>query len=259
MQEIRSLFRALALAATFLLPFYHATGVSADELTAQEIVKRADDLLRGDTYQGTYVMTVITPSWQRRLELAVWGKGRDRMCIRVLAPAKEAGICTLRIGANMWNYLPTVERTIKIPPSMMLQPWMGSDFTNDDLVHESSVVHDYTHTILGEEIQDGSPAYQIELRPLPQAPVTWGKLIFWIRKDDQVPLREEYYSQSLQLIKVLAYSKIQPMSDRTIPTLWEASTVTKPGHRTTIELVDVVYNQPIDEAIFSLANVSRTR
>lgn len=227
------------------------------ELTAQEIVKRSDDLMRGDTCQGRYVMTVTTPHWTRRLELDVWAEGRDKTFIRIISPAKETGITTLRIKNNMWNYLPKVERTIKIPPSMMFQPWMGSDFTNDDLVKENSIVYDYNHTLLGEEIFEGNLVYKLKLIPKPQATVIWGKLIFRIRKEDFIPLREEYYSEKDKLIKVLNYSEVKKVSDRIIPTLWEMAPLTKEGCRTTIELVEVKYNQPIDENIFTLENLRR--
>jgi len=232
---------------------------SGEQLSGQEIIQRQDDLMRGDTQAGRYIMTVTTPSWMRRLELDVWNKGRDKTFIRILSPAKEAGIGTLRINENMWNYLPSVERTIKIPPSMMLQPWMGSDFANDDLVKESSIVNDYTHNILAEEEVDGDIVYRIELIPKPEAAVTWGKLVYWIRKNDFVPLREEFYSDRGKLIKVLEYSGIKRMSDRVIPTIWKMIPLTKEGHQTIIEVKDVEYNQPIDEDIFSFANLKRTK
>lgn len=228
---------------------------TAEKLTAQEIVKRADDLLRGDTSQGRYIMTVTTPNWNRTLELDAYSSGRDKTFIRILTPAKEAGITTLRAKTNMWNYLPKVERTIKIPPSMMLQPWMGSDFSNDDLVKESSVVNDYTHKIIAEEIVDGHKTLVIELTPKPDAAVAWGKLIFWIRPDGFIPLREEFYSEDNRLIKVLEYSQVKKMSDRNIPTVWTMASKTKEGNSTVIEVVGVVYNQAIDENIFSLANL----
>jgi len=227
----------------------------ADELTAQEIVRRSDDLIRGNTSQGRYRMTVVTPNWRRTLELQAYSSGRDKTFIRILSPAKEAGITTLRIGNNMWNYLPRVERTIKIPPSMMLQSWMGSDFTNDDLVKESSIVYDYTHKIISEDILGKDSVYKIQLTPKPEAAVTWGKLIFLIRKKDFVPLRQEYYDEDKRLIKVLEYSNIKLMSDRVIPCVWKMTSKTKENHYTIIEVLDVTYNQPIEENIFSLSNL----
>lgn len=227
----------------------------AEEISAQEIVKRADDLLRGDTSEGKYKMTVVTPDWQRTLELAAYSSGRDKTFIRIFSPAKEAGITTLRIENNMWNYLPKVERTIKIPPSMMFQTWMGSDFTNDDLVKESSIVYDYTHKILVEKTFTEGTICKIELIPKPDAAVTWGKLVFWIWKNNFVPLREAFYDEAGKVVKVLEYSQVKQMSDRVIPAIWKMTSVTKEGNYTIIEVVDVQYNKPIDENVFTLANL----
>lgn len=241
----------LILALLLSLPLYSF----AQELTPQEIVKRSDDLMRGDTSQGRYKMTVTTPNWTRTLDLLAYSVGRDKTFIRILSPAKEAGITTLRLKNNMWNYLPKVERTIKIPPSMMLQPWMGSEFSNDDLVKESSVVYDYDHKIIAEETLGSDLAWKIELLPKPKAAVTWGKLIYWIRKADFVPVRQEFYSEDGKLIKVLEYSQVKQMSDRAIPTLWKMSSLINAGHITIIEISEVTFNQPIADNIFTLSNL----
>ena len=132
----------------------------AQEPTGRDILDRVERLLWGRTLQGDYEMTIQTPRWQRTLGLRVWMERPGRSFVRILSPAKEAGIGSLRIGAEMWNYLPNVERVIRIPPSMMLQPWMGSDFTNDDLVKESSILDDYTHKVLGTATVDGQEAYE---------------------------------------------------------------------------------------------------
>jgi outer membrane lipoprotein-sorting protein len=249
-----TLFTALTLCFAFVLPAF-----AQGELTAQEIIKRSDDLMRGDTLRGKYQMTVETPDWKRTLELDAYSIGREKTFIRILNPPKEKGITTLRIKNNMWNYLPKVERTIKIPPSMMLQPWMGSDFTNDDLVKESSVVHDYTHKIVNEEMAGPELIYVIQLDPKPEAAVTWGKLIFRVRHSDFVPLREEFYSEHGKLIKVLEYSEVKQMSDREIPTVWKMTSMTKKSHVTIIKVDDVVYNEPVADSIFTMANLKSPR
>ncbi|MEW5915873.1 MAG: outer membrane lipoprotein-sorting protein, partial [Gemmatimonadota bacterium] len=135
---------------------------AAQQPTGHEIVERVEALLWGKTLVADIDMQVTTPRWQRTVSLRTWIERPRRSFIRILAPAKEAGIGSLRIGAEMWNYLPAIERTIKIPPSMMLQPWMGSDFTNDDLVKESSLVNDYEHRVLTTETVDGVSAYVVE-------------------------------------------------------------------------------------------------
>ncbi len=230
---------------------------SAENSTARELIKRSDELMRGKSIAGIYSMEINTPRWKRKLSLQVYSLGREKIFIRILSPAKEAGIATLRIKNEMWNYLPSVERVIKIPPSMMLQPWMGSDFANDDLVKESSIVNDYTHKIISEQDIDGHPVCKIELIPKPNAAVIWGKIIYWVRKDDYIPLREEFYNEKMELIKLLEYSDIGKVSDRIIPRTWKMKSIIKPNHYTIVKLVNVKYNTPIDESIFTLANLKK--
>jgi hypothetical protein len=180
-----------------------------------------------------------------------------RSFIRVLAPAKEAGIGSLRIGSEMWNYLPNIERTIKIPPSMMLQPWMGSDFTNDDLVKQSSAVDDYTHRVLRTEVLNGAASYVIESIPKPDAAVVWGKILYWIRQADTIPLKQYYYNERNELVRVLTFSDVGPMGGRTIPTKWEMRPVNDPGHATVIVVKAARYDQPIDDERFTQRNLQK--
>ena len=230
---------------------------TAEAADPKTIVKKADDLMRGDSISGIYLMNIHTPSWERSLSLKVYGLGRNKMFIRILSPAKEAGIGTLRIDNEMWNYLPDIEKTLKIPPSMMLQPWMGSDFANDDLVKESSIVNDYDHQLVSITSLDNEVAYKIELTPKSSAAVIWGKRIQWIRLEDFVPLKEEYYDDKGELIKILTYSDIGKVSDRTIPRVWTMRSFIKPGFTTTIELKDVEYNLPLQNNIFTLQNLKK--
>ncbi|WP_323746855.1 outer membrane lipoprotein-sorting protein [Burkholderia pseudomultivorans] len=234
-----------------------ATTVRADEPDGRALVERVDTLLWGKTLQGEFDMTITTPRWQRTLALRAWMERPKRSFIRILAPAKEAGIGSLRIGAEMWNYLPNIERTIKIPPSMMLQPWMGSDFTNDDLVKQSSAVDDYTHRILRTEAVGGATVYIVESLPKPDAAVVWGKILYWIRQADDMPLREEYYNERNELVRVLTFSDVGPMGGRVIPKKWEMRPVNGSGHATVIVMRTAKYDQPIDTEIFTERNLQK--
>ncbi len=252
--------------AIFIIVFVTCTAAwGADdpprELTsAKEIINEMDKLLRGDTASGTYEMTITDPRWTRTLKLLVWEKRLEKKSfIRILSPAKEKGIGTLKIESEMWNYLPRVERTIKIPPSMMMQPWMGSDFTNDDLVKESSIVDDFTHELLGVVDMDGHRAYHIVSRPRPDAPVVWDKIVYWLTVGDYLPLKEEFYSEKGELIRVMTFSEIKEVGGRLIPTYWEMVPVKKKGRMTSMRILDAVYNEPIDDAIFTLRNLKKVR
>jgi outer membrane lipoprotein-sorting protein len=232
-------------------------GAWAEEPDGRTLVDRVDTLLWGKTLQGECQMTITTPRWQRALDLRAWMERPRRSFIRVLAPAKEAGIGSLRIGSEMWNYLPNIERTIKIPPSMMLQPWMGSDFTNDDLVKQSSAVDDYTHRVLRTEVLNGAASYVIESIPKPDAAVVWGKILYWIRQADTIPLKQYYYNERNELVRVLTFSDVGPMGGRTIPTKWEMRPVNDPGHATVIVVKAARYDQPIDDERFTQRNLQK--
>ena len=246
---VRAIFVALAVGV--------AASAAAQEPSAREIVDRVENLLWGKTVQGEYEMTITTPRWERTLALRAWMERPKRSFIRILAPAKEKGIGSLRIGPEMWNYLPNVERTIKIPPSMMLQPWMGSDFTNDDLVKSSSVIDDYTHKILRQEAVAGTPAYVLELIPKPDAAVVWGKLLYWVRRNDFIPLKEEFYDERGALVRTMTFSDVKPMGGRTIPTRWEIRPADKPGNMTAIVVKAAVYDRPMDAEIFTQRNLQK--
>lgn len=242
---------ACACACAVLAPL-----AGAQSPSGAEILDRVERLLWGKTLQGDFEMTVQTPRWQRTLQLRVWMDRPSRSFIRILSPAKEAGIGSLRIGNEMWNYLPAVERTIKIPPSMMLQPWMGSDFTNDDLVKESSIVNDYTHSVQ-EVPSDGVTAYRVEAIPKPDAAVVWGKIHYWVRKSDFIPLREESYSESGELVRVLAFSDVRTVGGRLLPTRWEMRPVAKPGNVTVVQMKDAVFDQPLATEVFTQRNLQK--
>ena len=246
------------LLVVLALTIAHLTGVAqAQEPAGRELVERIDRLLWGKTLQGEFEMTIATPRWQRTLRLRAWIERPTRSFMRILAPAKEKGIGSLRIGSEMWNYIPNVERTIKIPPSMMLQPWMGSDFTNDDLVKQSSAVDDYTQRVLRTDDIRGEAAYVVEALPRPDAAVVWGKIIYWVRKADFIQLKQEYYSERGELVRVMSFSELREIGGRTIPTKWEMRPSDKPGQHTTIIVKSATFDQPVDASLFTLRHLQR--
>jgi len=225
----------------------------------RELVDGVERLLWGRTNHGVSEMTVVTPDWQRTLRLRFWMDRPTRTLIRIQAPPKEAGIGSLRVRDEMWNYLPKIERTIKIPPSMMLQSWMGSDFTNDDLVKQSRVVEDYTHRLSGIVTLDGEKVYRVESIPKPEAAVVWGKIVYFIRVADRIPVKQEYYSERNELIRVMTFSHVQSMGGRRIPTRWVMQPVRKPDHRTQMVIREMTFDQPLSPGFFTLLNLKRVR
>lgn len=248
-------FAGAILAISVALSFAVPPPVLAAEPDGREILDRVEKRLWGRTVQGRYDMHISTPRWKRSLQLAVWMDRPERSFIRILSPAKEAGIGSLRIKTEMWNYLPSVERVVKIPPSMMLQPWMGSDFTNDDLVKESSITEDYTHRVLEAAGGDDAEVLRVEALPKPNAPVIWGKIIYTVQGTDFMPMKQEFFSEKGELIRVLTFSDVRSVGGRMIPTRWDMRSVNKPGNLTTIVVKDAVYDRPIEPGIFTQRNL----
>ena len=228
-----------------------------DEQRVYEIVDQVDQLLRGDSSQGTITMQIVTENWQRSLTMQVWSQGTENSLVRIEKPRKEAGMATLKVGNNIWNYLPKVSRTIKIPTSMMMASWMGSHFTNDDLVRESSMSRDYFITISYEGERNGISVYEFALIPKPDAAVVWGKLELEVRQDDLMPTWHRYYDEDGTLIRELTFSEYTLMGGRRVPTRLVMQPYDKPGEQTVIIYDDLAFDVPIQADTFSLRNLER--
>lgn len=224
---------------------------------AEEIIRKAEDLMKGKTCKGTFIMRVITPDYTREMKMDSWWVGNDKALILIRSPKKEAGNKTLKIKNEMWSYLKNTETTIKIPPSMMLQSWNGSDFTNDDLVRESNLVHDYAHTIAGTELVQKENCWKIELVPKSDAPVVWGKLQYWVRQSDGLAARVEYYDERGKLMRTMLFSDYKAMGGRKISTRWTMVNNAKEGHRTEFEISSVSFDIALSERIFSFQELEK--
>lgn len=244
------------LFATFALIFFICPAALA--LTAGEIIEKSDKALRGDTQISIIEMTIKTRRWTRAMQITTYMDSAGKKTFaEINAPKKDAGNRFLLLDKQMWHYVPKLQQVIKISPSMMLQSWMGSDFTNDDVVKESSIVTDYTHRLLGEETLDGYGCYKLELIPKPEAVVVWGKIIYFARTDDCLPVRAEFYSEHDVLKKYLTYQNFRFMHDRIIPTRYKMQTVKTEDRYTLMEIMDITFNENIPDMIFTLQNLKR--
>lgn len=239
-----------------LLCLASSTGLIASEMPdgeALDAMKDLQKLLRSNTSIARYRMQVITPEWQRSMQLDSWDdRPGKRFFIRIITPKKDKGTSFLKAGPNLWMYLPKLERDIRIPPSMMLSSWMGSDFSNDDLVKSSSVVEDYSHRIIARH----GDIVVIESLPNPDAPVVWGKLIHRIRTNGQ-PLSEEFYDEDGNRLRILHFESPRKIGGRRIPSRWIMEPLDRPGHRTIMTIEAIEFDVPISDAVFTRKNLKR--
>lgn len=227
--------------------------------SALEIVKKSDDKMQGNSNKSEMKMTIIRPDWKREITMKGWSLGRDYSLILITGPARDKGQAFLKRKNEMWNWQPSIDRTIKLPPSMMLQSWMGSDFTNDDLVKESSIVEDYTHTLKGDSVINGMPVYKIEMIAKPDAPVVWGKVIAFIDKKEYNQLLVRYYDEEDILINTLVLSDIKTIGGRVLPTKLEMIPADNPRQKTVITYMNLEFDIGLKEDFFSLQNMKRVR
>lgn len=246
----------LSLATIFYLTITNSIASSASKV--EDIIKHIDQLYRSKTSHADMEMHIVTPNYERTLKMLIWTKGMDKTFIRITAPKKEENIATLRIEKQMWNYLPKVNKVIKISPSMMMGSWMGSDFTNDDLVKESSMLDDYTYKLITPE--DASPKLlYVELIPKEDTAIVWGKIITAVRKSDYLPVWQHYYDEKNKLMRVLNYKEIKTFGTKTIPSVMEMIPQNKDGHKTVVKWLDATFNSNIDENIFTRRNLQKRR
>lgn len=248
---------------TFILSLFIGSGLlgtvaqPADQ--AREIIREADENMEGQSSKSVMSMSIVRPSWERTLEFKNWVKGDEFALTLVTAPAKEKGQTFLKRGNDMWNYLPNINRLVKLPPSMMSQGWMGSDYTNDDVLNETSLSDDFDHQILGEESIESRVAWVIEMVPHEESSVVWGKIKAWVSKEDKLFLKMEYYDEDAYLIRTEHLSDIKTMGGRTIPTRYEIIPADDPDQKTIVVIHDMEFDVHLDDSFFSQQNMKRIR
>ena len=247
------------VAAIVVLAGLATAGTAYAQPDPIEIMNRVQDLYRGDSSHGEMTMEIVTEHWSRSITMEMWSYGEDHTLARILSPAREEGTATLRADDDIWNYLPKVDRTIKVPTSMMGGSWMGSHFTNDDLVQESRFVDDYDVEITFDGERDGMRVWEITLTPKPEAAVVWGSVEYTVRQADVLPVSVYYYDEDGELARSMEYKEFERVGGRTMPRLMDMRPADKPEERTTMHFDDIEYDIDIDESFFSLRSLQSRR
>lgn len=233
------------------------TAAQAPAVDAAAIVDRVDRLLRGDSSEGEMSMSVVTRRWTRTLSMRVWSEGTENALIKVTAPPKEAGTATLKVGNEIWNYLPKIDRTIRVPTSMLMASWMGSHFTNDDLVKESRLVRDYDVALAFAGSRQGVEVWEFVLTPRPTAAVVWGRIVLEVRQTDLMPTWAKYYGDDGGHRRTLTFSDYRRMGGRLVPATMTVRPTDKPDESTVITYRRLVFDVDLPPDTFSIAALKR--
>ena len=226
----------------------------ANETLVNKIVKKVDELYRSDSSHSRVEMTVKNPNWSRTLKMEMWTKGRKKTFIKILSPRKDAGVSTLRRGSDMWNYFPKIRKVLKVPPSLRMGSWMNSDFTNDDLVKETSLIDDYSSTLMKNEDSD---FYFLELIPNEFTVSVWGKIIIKVEKKRLIPFEESFYDEKGKLTRIMTFKDIKLVDGKIMPMTIELIPLSKKGHKTIVKYIDLKFNKNISDSIFTRRNLEK--
>ena len=232
---------------------------TSEEARVKEILDTVDEMWRGKTSQGRMEMEVVTSHWSRTLRMKVYTEGMERSLVRITYPAKEEGVATLKVDDNIWNYLPKIKRVTKVPASMMLGSWMGSHFTNDDVVKDSQYERDYDTKITFEGERDGKEILELTLHPKPDAPVVWGKIVSVIRAEDYMPLSMTYFDEDGEEVRIFTFEEIKEMGGRILPTVLTIRPVDKPKEFTRVTYLEITFDVDLKPDLFSLRSLQKTR
>lgn len=244
----------------FIAMSFYFFPLSAQSLSATEIVRRTDEKFKGEqTGYSVMAMTIVRPTWERTIEFKSWAKGNKFDLTLITAPAREKGQTFLKRMNEMWSWNPAINRLIKLPPSMMSQGWMGSDYTNDDILRESSVVDDYTHALAGEETIDGHQCYKIKLTAKENAAIMWGSQIWWVDKKEFITLKAELYDEDGYLVRTETASDLKVMDGRLLPTHIELVPSDAEGQKTILRIIEMKFNMNLEESFFSQQNMKSIR
>lgn len=221
----------------------------------ERVMDYIDDLYRSESSYSRMRMTVVRERGDRTLELEAWSRGAEEALIVIRAPAREAGTATLRTEDGLWNYAPRADRLIRIPTGLLSESWMGSHFTNDDLVRETSYLDDYEATLAAVE-RDGAPYLEATLTPRPDAPVVYSRLVFLIVPDDWVPVRADYYDEG-EIIRSMVFRDIETIAGKKVPMTMILQPTDEPDERTVVEYLELELDVPVDPSYFTRQGLRR--
>ncbi len=249
---IRNVFLVVAVAALAASP------VRAQEPklpSVKEVTDYLDDLYRSESSHAVMTMTVVRERGTRELTMEMWSKGQDDALIVIRSPAREAGTATLMTEEGMWNYAPRADRLIRIPTGLLSESWMGSHFTNDDLMRETKYEEDYDSE-LSWSTRDGKRYLQVTLTPKPDAPVVYTKVLFLLTPEKWIPVAEEYYDQG-ELIRTMRFDDVHTVAGKQLPFHMVLQPEDSPDERTEVQYQTLELDAPVPADLFTRRGLRR--
>ena len=226
--------------------------------TVEAVTQKLDDLYRSKSSVARIRMEVKTKHFERALEIDAWSIGEDDALMVIRAPARERGTATLRTDEGLWNYAPRADRLMRIPSGMLSESWMGSHFTNDDLMRESSWDDDYDTTLDWFEPPDEKGATYLRATMIPKknAAVVYTKVVQVLTADAWLPVRAEYYDGH-EIVRRMHFEDVKVMGGRMLPTVMRVVPTDKPDELTRVVYERIEFDGKIDRDLFTPRGLRR--
>ncbi|MAE69845.1 MAG: hypothetical protein CME06_05185 [Gemmatimonadetes bacterium] len=221
---------------------------------------RLDDLYRSSSSHASIRMEVRTSDFSRTIEIESWSVGDDLALMVIRAPAREAGTATLRTEEGLWNYAPRADRLMRIPPALLSDSWMGSHFSNDDLMRESELDDDYG-TVLDWHQEGDARFLRATMTPHADAAVVYTSVVQLLEPDTWLPIRVDYYDDN-EIVRRMHFSNVKALGDRSLPSVLELVPSDKPTELTRVVYEEMEFDIEIDGNLFTprgLRRASRKR
>lgn len=237
-----------------------ASIVSAQEAeqlpTAEELLAAADRNLVFESRTATVTMTVEGKRRDRTMKMVSYGRGQDDSAMEYTEPAREKGTRMLKIGDELWMYMPSVDRVQKISGHMLRQGMMGSDVSYEDLMASRALQTAYDAQVTGAEQVDGRKCWKLELKARDES-VAYPKRVSWIDVETMIPVRQELYALSGMLLKTWTMSDIKEFGGRKFPTRMEITDVVKQEGKTIMTFDDLQFGVTLPDEVFSMRWLER--
>ena len=244
----------------FLVPFLVTSSIALanNDPKLTKLLDKMNDIWSGKSSKGQMTMEVKKEYYSRSMTMDLWSLGQNYFLTKIVKPKKDKGIASLKRNDDMYNYLPKINKTIRIGKAMLGGSWMGSHITNDDMVRMSRYTSDYDYSeVKDAKLEKGQML--IRLIPHKNSAVVWGRIDMTIDLKKEAPVKNVYFDQNMKAVREFTFDKLQKQDDRYIPMITRVTPLTaeEKGEYTEIRYEKLIFNVDLDESWFSLSQLKR--
>jgi outer membrane lipoprotein-sorting protein len=223
---------------------------------AETIIQRIDDNMSSDNRVVVSDMVIYGKRKNRTVSSKGYSEGSDKSFTEYLSPAREKGTKMLKLDDRLWIYSPATDRIIQLSGHMLRQSVMGSDLSYEDMMEDRELIEMYDASVVGEETLNDRPCWKLELNAKVED-VAYHKRMVWVDQERYVPLKEELFAKSGQLLKKTILSDVVRLDGRWFPRKINYKDMLKSGKGTDFIVKEIEFDTSIPDYIFSKGSLKK--